>query len=98
MVADHEDLSGEGIRAAGHQDLFDRADGRKGRGIRSRSPRRVTHKQDAGGAEIESNHERVLVRVGVGGAGRDSMTARSSLSSRTEVVPGLVELEVAVPA
>ena len=50
MVADHEDLSRKGVRAAGHENLLNRPYGRRGRGIRSGAARSIAHEQDAGDA------------------------------------------------
>ena len=65
MVPDHEDLSRKGVRAAGHEDLFNRADGRRSRGTGSGAARSITHQQDSRCPQVQPNDQRVPVRVGV---------------------------------
>ena len=64
MVPDYEDLSREGVRAAGDQYLLNGADDRRGRRTYAGPARSIAHRQDTGGSQVQAHDRRVLARIG----------------------------------
>ena len=65
MVANHQDLSGKGVRAAGHEDLFIEPTAGGVEGFARGPARSVTHEQDAGDARGTETIARSMPRSSV---------------------------------